>query len=128
VSGSTTHLYITVPLTLRNLIVLDGARISNPDRVKLDLTVIDRLYVDGDSSIDITSKGYLGGWARSEDGVTQNNAARGMSSGVGPLDASGSHGGFGTGASPTAVYGSITQPADFGAGGAGGATCAARRN
>ncbi|MDQ6799844.1 MAG: Ig-like domain-containing protein, partial [Acidobacteriota bacterium] len=123
VSGASTRLYVTVPIALRNLIVLDGAKISNPDRVKLDVTVSDRLYVDGDSSIDVTSKGYLGGWARSEDGVTQNNDARGMSSGVGPLDASGSHAGLGGGISPNAAYGLMTQPMDFGAGGAGGATC-----
>src|SRR5206468_5365149 len=98
VAGVATRLYITVPVTLRNLIVLDGAKISNPDRTKLDVTVVDHLYVDGDSSIDLTSKGYLGGWARSEDGVTQNNDPHGVSAGVGPLDASGSHGGFGTGA------------------------------
>ncbi|HJT17385.1 MAG TPA: Ig-like domain-containing protein, partial [Thermoanaerobaculia bacterium] len=123
VTGASTKLYITAPVTLRNLIVLGGAKISNPDRVKLDVTATERVYVDGDSSFDLTSKGYLGGWARSEDGVTQNDDARGMSVSAGPLDASGSYGGIGTGTSPNAVYGSIRQPADFGTGGAGAPVC-----
>src|SRR5207244_2326400 len=83
VSGAGTTLYVTVPIALQNVIVLGGAKIGNPDRVKLDLTATDHLYVDGDSSIDLTAKGFLGGWARSEDGITQNNDAHGMSNGIG---------------------------------------------
>ncbi|HUJ13824.1 MAG TPA: Ig-like domain-containing protein, partial [Thermoanaerobaculia bacterium] len=125
VSGAGTKLYITVPIALQNLIVLGGASVGNPDRVKLDVTATDHLYVDGDSSIDLTAKGFLGGWARSEDGATQNNDPHGMSTGIGPLDASGSYGGLGGGNSPNGAYGSILQPEDFGTGGAGSSTCCA---
>ncbi|HKB78279.1 MAG TPA: Ig-like domain-containing protein, partial [Thermoanaerobaculia bacterium] len=123
VSGSGTHLYVTVPVTLRDLVVLDGAIVGNPDRVKLDITSMDHLYVDDESALDVTAKGNLGGWALSEDGVTRNNDARGMSPEAGPLEASGSYGGLGGGAVPNAPYGSLTEPSDFGTGGAGGATC-----
>ena len=34
----------------------------------LDVTVANHLYVDGDSSVNVTAKGYLGGWHFSEDG------------------------------------------------------------
>ena len=120
VSGSATNLYVTVPLTLQNLIVIGGARVGNPDRVKLDLTVSGVVYIDGDSSIDLTAKGYLGGRAQSEDGVTVNDSQRGMTlSGDGPLNASGSYGGLAGGAT-NAPYGSIRVPSDFGTGGSGG--------
>ncbi|MEA2163765.1 MAG: large repetitive protein [Thermoanaerobaculia bacterium] len=134
VHGSGKKLYISVPVTLQNLIVADGATVSNPDGTKLDLTVRDHLYVDGDSSIDLTGKGYLGGWASHEsggqngsaNGVTLGNTNVGGASPAGSSFASASYGGFGgndAGASTNASYGSITAPSDFGSGGSGATSC-----
>jgi hypothetical protein len=126
VSGAGTDVYIKVPLTLKNLIVLDGGHVGNPDRIKLDLTISEHLFVDADSSIDVSGKGYLGAWQTSEDGTVTNSSPRGMtlggSSTNGPLSSSASHAGLGShdAFTPTnATYGSITDPADFGAGGGG---------
>lgn len=125
VTGASTRLYINVPLSLQNLIVIGGAKIGNPDRTKVDLTVARAIYVDADSSFDLTAKGFLGGWAQSEDHSTQNNSARGMTlTGDGPLAASGSYAGL-AGGTTNAPYGSMAAPADFGSGGAGAATCCA---
>jgi hypothetical protein len=68
IHGAGKKLYISVPVTLQNLIVSDGAIVGNPDGTKIDVIVRDHLYVDGDSSIDVTNKGYLGAWATHESG------------------------------------------------------------
>ncbi|HEU4888018.1 MAG TPA: carboxypeptidase regulatory-like domain-containing protein, partial [Thermoanaerobaculia bacterium] len=127
VRGAGAVLYITVPLTVKNLMVLDGAVIGNPDRVKLHVTVTDRVFVDADSRIDVTAKGYLGAWKQSEDNSFTNSSPRGMTrgdttTGTGALSSSGSHAGLGSAdaLSPTnPPYGSITDPDDFGSGGGG---------
>ncbi|HVS32818.1 MAG TPA: Ig-like domain-containing protein [Thermoanaerobaculia bacterium] len=122
-----------VPLTLKNLIVLDGARVETLPTTttveqRLDLTITDRLYVDCASSIDVSSKGYLGGRAASFDGSGTNSDPRGRtvgntSEGGASTFASASHAGIGgeinTGVT-NAVYGSISNPTDLGSGGGGG--------
>ncbi|HXA17287.1 MAG TPA: Ig-like domain-containing protein [Thermoanaerobaculia bacterium] len=127
VSGNQTDVYVKVPLTLKNLIVINGGHVGDPDRVKLDLTIKDHLFVDADSSVDVSGKGFLGGHHTSEDASLTNSSDRGMTlgdttTGHGALDASGSYGGVGgeslAGATNT-TYGSIQTPADFGSGGAG---------
>jgi hypothetical protein len=135
VRGASAKLYVTTPLSLKNLLVLDGGTVGNPDRVKLDLTVADRLYVDGLSSIDVSGKGYLGAWQTSEDGATHNQSSTGMTVGgtttggptsSGSNGASGSYAGIGgadIGTTTNTTYGSITDPSDFGTGGAGSSQC-----
>ena len=128
IHGAGKKLYISVPVTLQNLIVADGALAGNPDGTKIDLTVVDRLYIDGFSAIDVTGKGFLGGWASHEaggqnatpNGLTLNNAPGAAP--AGSSVASGSHGGLAgvdSGATTNATYGSITNPIDFGSGGSG---------
>jgi hypothetical protein len=80
IHGSGKKLYISVPVTLKNLIAADGAIAGNPDGTKVDLTVRDHLYIDGDSSIDLTGKGFLGGWASHESGG-QNASSNGVTLG-----------------------------------------------
>jgi hypothetical protein len=124
-------------ITLKNLIVLDGARVDTLSTTtttehKLDLTVSDRLYVDCASSIDVTARGYVGGWGVNGDGSnTKNNDNRGITAGNvttgGPTPgASASYGGLGgqqgTGVTNT-IYGSISNPVDLGTGGAGNPAC-----
>jgi hypothetical protein len=135
VRGSGVRLNIDTPVTLRNLVVLDGATIGTRDGVKLDVTIADRLYVDGDSSLDVSGKGYRGGWASSDDNTFHNNSANGMTLGGtiigGAAGASASHGGSGGadfGTTTNATYGSITAPSDFGAGGSGAPASAGAGN
>ncbi|MCU1231698.1 MAG: LamG domain protein jellyroll fold domain protein, partial [Acidobacteria bacterium] len=127
VRGAATRLNIDTPATLRNLVVLNGATVGTRDGVRLDATITDRLYVDGDSSIDVSGKGYRGGWRKSDDGTFTNDSPNGITFGgttVGGATsgASASHAGAGgedSGSSTNATYGSITAPVTFGAGGAG---------
>ncbi len=126
VSGSGTNVYIKAPLTLKNLIVMNGGHVGNPDGVKLDLTITDHLFVDADSSIDVTGKGYLGGYRPSESSTHNNTSGHGVTlTGTtnGAFDASASYGGIG-GQDPVdglsnATYGSVQAPGDFGSGGSG---------
>ena len=125
-------LVVNVPLAVPNLAVIEGGRLETLGTTttrerKLELSVTDRLYVDCASAIDVSGKGYLGGWGVNPDGSgTRNNTALGMTSGNvtagGPASAGGSYGGLG-GANPhgaaNAPYGSITDPFDLGSGGAG---------
>jgi hypothetical protein len=137
VRGASAHLVPHVALTLKNLLVLDGGKVETLPTTttveqKLELTVTDHLYVDCASAIDVTAKGYLGGWGVNADGSnTKNEDTRGRtlgnSSAAGPSTfASASHGGVGgeTGTGVTnAIYGSIINPTDLGTGGGSGASC-----
>src|SRR6185369_10747443 len=137
VRGTLAHFVPHVPLTLKNLIVLNGAHVetlatTTGTEQKLDLTVSDHLYVDCASFIDVSARGYLGGWGVNADGSnTKNNDARGMTAGNnatnGPTSgASASYAGLGgqTGSGVTNTpYGSLTNPFDLGTGGAGGSSC-----
>jgi Bacterial Ig-like domain/F5/8 type C domain len=127
--GPNTRLFVYVPVTLKNLIALDGALISNPTQTKLSVTIADRFFADGDSSIDVAARGYLGGWALRDDHTSRNESQRGQTAGAttdGGALASASHGGNG-GASPdlptNVTYGSLAEPSDFGSGGGGAAAC-----
>ncbi len=137
VRGANARLVPHVPLTLKNLLVLQGGRVETLSTTtaaeqRLDLTVTDNLYVDCASSIDVSGRGYLGGWALNPDGSnTRNNDARGRTTGNtsegGPTTGAGaSHGGVGgeaTGGVTNAVYGSIVNPTTLGTGGGGAASC-----
>src|SRR5207302_4335432 len=129
VRGANTHLYFKKPVVLKNLIVLEGAKVSDAAETKLDVTVTDHLYVDGDSGVDVSAKGYLGGWQQSDDHLfTNDQAGRTIASGTGANGgASASYGGIAGdgGGTPNATYGSIANPADFGSGGSGGANSGA---
>src|SRR5207302_10111967 len=62
-----------VPLTLKNLIVINGGVIDTVPSTtladqKLNLTVSHHLYVDSTSSIDVSHRGYPGGLQANADG------------------------------------------------------------
>jgi len=137
VTGAAGKFVPHVALTLKNLLVLNGARVetlatTTTAEQKLDLTISDHLYIDCTSSVDVSSKGYLGGWAVNSDGSnTKNNDSRGMTAGNtatgGPTPgASASYAGLGgeiSGGITNATYGSFTNPFDLGTGGAGTSGC-----
>jgi hypothetical protein len=56
IHGARRKLYISVPVTLQNLIVADGAIAGNPDGTKIDLIVRDRVYIDGAPSTSSRSR------------------------------------------------------------------------
>jgi hypothetical protein len=132
VMGSAARLAPQVPLQLKNLIVVGGAKVETlPADVrrefKVDITTTGTAYVACDSSIDVTSKGYMGGWQvveneRNEDHrgrIPGNTAVGGAMYGTHP-----SHGGLGgvwngTLGVTNTPYGSIFAPVDLGAGGPG---------
>ncbi|MEO8378096.1 MAG: Ig-like domain-containing protein, partial [Acidobacteriota bacterium] len=123
------RVYISVPLTLKDLILVDGAVLSIPEETRLDVTVTGRLFVDADSRIDVSDKGYLGGLRTREDASFTNSSRSGRTLGTstgdgtstgGATNADGSHAGLG-GSSlglTNATYGSLEEPVDFGSGGA----------
>ncbi|HWW59911.1 MAG TPA: hypothetical protein VN181_00960, partial [Thermoanaerobaculia bacterium] len=117
---------ITTPLQLADLILVDGATISTLEETKVDLTITDHLFIDADSKIDVTGKGYLGGFRSREGGGLSNSSATGRTypgtttGGTSPAsDASYAGIGGGTDEQTNATYGSITEPVDFGSGGGG---------
>ncbi|HET8798223.1 MAG TPA: Ig-like domain-containing protein, partial [Thermoanaerobaculia bacterium] len=116
------RVYITVPLTLKDLILVDGATLSVSEETKLDVTIADRLFVDGDSRIDVSGKGWLGGLVTREDNSFTNpsRSGRTINGTLGATNASASHAGIGGAylGATNATYGSIADPSDFGAGGA----------
>ncbi|WP_415835185.1 Ig-like domain-containing protein [Corallococcus soli] len=128
VQGSKT-LRIDGAHTFRNLYVLGGATLTHSEqgvsgRNLLDLTVTQEVRVDSSSKIDVSGRGYLGGWRganQQRPGLTTGHAS------TGKTDVGGSHGGYGyaegykAGSNPpTPVYGDYWDPDDFGAGGSGG--------
>ncbi|HEX8408778.1 MAG TPA: discoidin domain-containing protein [Thermoanaerobaculia bacterium] len=132
--GTGAQLLPQVPLTLANLLVLNGARVETlPTDInrefRLNITTTGVTYVDCDSSIDVSDKGYVGGWRNTAEG--QNANLRGRTVGnttTGGADhcSQGSHGGLGgigTCGTSNAPYGSINEPVDLGSGGGGSATC-----
>jgi hypothetical protein len=136
VRGALGRMVVHVPLTFKNLLVLDGALVdtlptTSTTEHKLDLTITERLYIDCASRIDVSKLGYLGGWGVDADqSGGKNNDMRGRtvgntSTGGASTFASASHGGIGAERSTgvtNAVYGSITNPVELGAGGGGGTT------
>ena len=132
--GTGAQLLPQVPLTLANLMVLNGARVETlPTDIvrefRLNITTTGVTYVDCDSNIDVTDKGYVGGWRNTAEG--QNASLRGRTVGnttTGGADhcSQASHAGLGgiaTCGQTNAPYGSIAEPVDLGSGGGGSATC-----
>jgi hypothetical protein len=116
------RVYITVPLALKDLILVDGATLSVAEETRLDVEIAGRLFVDADSRIDVSGKGWLGGLARREDNSFTNSSLAGRApNGIsGAINASASHAGIGGAFEgiTNITYGSIVDPSDFGAGGA----------
>ena len=72
-----------VPVTLKNLIVINGGLVDTVPSTttldqKLDLAVSGHLYVDDGSSINVSSRGYLGGLQSNFDNTGSNGDAHGM--------------------------------------------------
>ncbi|MEK7369085.1 MAG: hypothetical protein AABZ62_05415, partial [Planctomycetota bacterium] len=122
-------LTVTDSLTVANAITLNdnsvlshtGTTTTTQSRLDIQATTI---TIDATSKIDVTGKGYLGGW---QDGNSATYAGRtnGNTTTGGSIHSNGgSYGGLG-GSSPwhgsgmNAVYGDLTNPAELGSGGAG---------
>ena len=116
-SGSTI-LTVTGPHTFRDLVVLNGTKVTHPattaaQEYHLDLTIQRDLFVAQGGTIDVSGRGYMGGSGTQRAYGYGNVQTEGANPGIG-----GSHGGRGgsfDGSSP--VYGSFYDPSDPGAGG-----------
>src|SRR5205807_631183 len=95
---------------------------------KVDISIVDRAYVDCTSTIDVTAKGYVGGWGLNQDGSnTRNDSAAGRIAGNtstgGPFNSGATHGGLGAigsgGGTSNAIYDSPSDPIALGGGGGG---------
>lgn len=120
VRGAT--VYVSVPLRLKDLIVIDGGSLSNVEGTPLALEITDRLFIDADSHVDFTGKGHLGGLRTREDNTLTNTSRSGMTLGDaanGAVNASASHAGIGGSwyGATNATYGSFEDPSESGAGG-----------
>ena len=128
------RLILYVPTTLKNLLVINGGIVDTVPSTtaadqKIDLTITDHLYVDGDSSIDVSRRGYMGGLEANADSSGSNPSPNGVTrgrvtTGGATSGASGSYAGIGgdDAGATNATYGSITAPVDSGSGGAADAT------
>ena len=130
VRGTGFEFPINVPVRMKNFLILDGAKVSAFEETKLDLTVTERLFIDADSRMDVTARGYLGGNRTGQPSTNRNTSETGRTLGgtttggaTAPGSAAdGSHAGIGgenVDNTTNATYGSITNPLDFGAGGGG---------
>jgi len=118
---------VSVPgtLALLNGSVLSHAVATTTLPYSLDLQAT-AIAVDSTSKIDVTGKGYLGGWQGGNTGNTAmtRDPATGLPTTIGGsgVQSGGSHGGLGgmysTGA-VNAAYGDLTNPDDPGSGGGG---------
>jgi len=124
------RLILYVPTTLKNLIVINGGIVDTVPSTtaadqKIDLTITDHLYIDSDSSIDVSRRGYMGGLEANADSSGANPSPNGVTrgrvtAGGATAGASGSYAGIGgdDAGATNATYGSITAPVDLGSGGA----------
>ncbi|HEV7509643.1 MAG TPA: Ig-like domain-containing protein [Thermoanaerobaculia bacterium] len=105
--------------TFRDLVVLDGAKVTHPETTsalesKLDLTVQRDLYVSCTGAVDVTGRGFLGSSSSGARAYGFGNVTtEGANAGIG--GGYGGRGGQFDGSSP--VYGSFYDPRDSGAGG-----------
>ena len=93
-------------LNLTNGAVLTHSAATTTNEYKLDIQVLGTLSVSSNSSIDVSSKGYL---AKRTYPNTTNNAST--------YECGGSYGGLGGGAGPNALYGDFRDPNELGSGG-----------
>jgi len=130
VSGHTltvdgTHTFAS--LTVTDAGVVTQSPQSTAGLASLNLTVTNAVTVTGDSRLDLSEKGYLGGW----QGLNADARGRTYSNGFGPAGTSGSHGGFGAFSAPataaSALYDDQSSVYYPGGGGAGDATDQSQR-
>jgi hypothetical protein len=121
------RLVLHVPISVKNVLVINGGLVDTVASTavsdeRIDMSISDHLFVDARSSVDVSGRGYLGGFQSNPEG-TGNTDGRGMTlaRALGASNgASGSYAGLGGDASgaTNSPYGSIVAPADLGSGGA----------
>jgi hypothetical protein len=104
-----------MPIVAQDVSVENGALLTHlptttTQEYSLLMTLSGTLTVDGTSSIDVSSRGYLPGY-------TLGNTTAGGATGI----SGGSYGGLGGGTTPNAVNGDFTNPNELGSGGSGSA-------
>lgn len=108
--------------SFHNIELIGGATLAHPQtdaelEYELDLDAW-TLTIDADSAVDVSGRGYLGGY---RPGVDSSGRTLGNTAGS-TYRSAGSYGGPGAadGGTPNPLYGNLVQPADLGSGGSGG--------
>ncbi|MCG8460246.1 MAG: hypothetical protein MI919_28520, partial [Holophagales bacterium] len=109
---------LTEPLALQRLVLLPGATLVGEAGEAFELDVSGQVRLQCGSKLEMTSRGHAGGVGTLADG----NAPPGIQPAINKAGAS--HGGKGRGGSgspsePNPIYGSVYEPHQAGAGGAG---------
>jgi hypothetical protein len=131
-SGASLSLWGEERVRLSKLTLSGGGRLTHAaatltEQHRLELEVTGEVSIDGNSSIDVSGKGYLGGPKTADLVAARGRTVLVDASGVkqrnvpAPVDkAAGSHGGYGYSVGAAApVYGDLRDPNDLGSGGAG---------
>ncbi|HOH28886.1 MAG TPA: Ig-like domain-containing protein, partial [Candidatus Hydrogenedentes bacterium] len=108
--------------SFHNIELIGGATLAHPQtdaelEYELDLDAW-TLTIDADSAVDVSGRGYLGGY---RPGIDSSGRTLGNTAGS-TYRSAGSYGGTGAadGGTPNPLYGNLVQPADLGSGGSGG--------
>ncbi len=126
-SGSTLTLkkplHVTGDVSLQSTSILTHFAATKTETSKLDVTAAN-MIVDATSKIDVTGKGYLGGYPEPNNPPDQVSYAPGYTlgnttSGGSCNNNGGSFGGHGGGSEVNAAYGDTTNPNELGSGGGG---------
>jgi hypothetical protein len=115
-----------------DMVVLNGARVTSDATTQFTASELDlsrvsgRVYVGCGGAIDVSAKGYLGGWQAgnpSASGVTTGNTAGSAYNTGGSYGGQGGVTGSGSSGAPAPPYGDLASPAELGSGGGGSQTC-----
>ncbi|MBS2032930.1 MAG: hypothetical protein JST54_33970 [Deltaproteobacteria bacterium] len=127
-TSSTISLAETAPLSLNSLTLASSSTLTHAPATseatyRLDLDVAGAVVIDSSSKIDVSGKGYLGGYAGDNQSPFGRTAGNVLDT---HANSGGAHGGNGyNGASPAQqAFDDYVDPSDFGGGGAGSSSCA----
>ena len=132
--GTAAVLAPQVPLELNHLLVLNGATVQTINTTttrefKVDIAATGVVWVDCDSKMDTTAKGYVGGWVATSDGTNSDSHGRTVgntTTGGADTSSQASHAGLGgiaISGVTNAAYGSLFTPTELGSGGGGSPNC-----
>ena len=110
-----------VSIAITNTGVLTHCSTTTTKECRLEV-VVDTLTIDTTSKIDVSGRGYLGGWQGDNSNDTGRTLGNTTTGGSG-YQTGGSYGGLGgigsNNSATNAVYGEITNPNELGSGGGG---------
>lgn len=116
VVADTLHIQDFGRLTHRNAMVTPGTFLFTYPRLNV---LAQNIIIEANSSVNVVGRGYPGGLSADDSGLSDRGLTQNFALGA-VQDAGGSFGGLGgrwSGQPTNSVYGSVTDPNDFGSGG-----------